>query len=72
VSHLTPAQTFGLLVGHRRLEVLGADFSYLLELAGLPALKFTRPCEWSKFDRAISELTDAVSSRASRIEALIS
>lgn len=66
VSPLTPAEGFGLLVDHRRVAVLGADFPYLLELAGLPALRFQRPREWPGLDCAIAALIDAVARRASR------
>lgn len=65
VSPLTPADSFGLLVDHRRVAVLGADFPYLLELAGMPTLSFTRPRDWSKLDPAIEELGDAASRRSS-------
>jgi hypothetical protein len=64
VSPLTPAESFGLLVDHRRVGVLGADFPYLLGLAGIPALRFTRAREWSRHEVAIAELADAVAGHA--------
>lgn len=66
VSPLAPAESFGLLLDHRRVGALGADFRYLLELAGLPAFKFTRPREWPRLDAAIAELAGAVTGFASR------
>ena len=70
VSPLAPAESFGLLVDHRRVAALGAEFPYLLELAGMPALRFTRPREWPRLGAAIAELTAAVGGRASRPVAL--
>jgi hypothetical protein len=73
VSRLTPAESFGLLFNHRRVSALGADFPHLLELAGLPTLRFTRPRDWRALGAAIAELTDAAASAgASRIGAAFS
>jgi hypothetical protein len=72
VSPLTPAESFGLLVDHRRVAVLGADFPYLLGLAGMPAVRLTRPPRWSRLDAAIAQLTEAVVGRASRTVVLAS
>lgn len=60
LSPLSPAERFGLLVDHRRVAGLGTDFPYLLELAGLPALRFTRPRAWPRLETALAELIEAV------------
>jgi hypothetical protein len=65
-SPVAPAESFGLLVDHRRVGALGADFAYLLELSGMPALRFTRPHAWRSLGSAVAELTQAVTEFASR------
>lgn len=60
VDRLTPADSFGQLIDHRRVAVLGADFEHLLDLAGLPAIRLTRPLEWDCFDGVLRELTESL------------
>jgi hypothetical protein len=55
-ERMTPAASFRALVDHRRLATLGADFDHLLELAGLPALRLTRPRAWTAMDPAVNVL----------------
>lgn len=63
-ARLTPAESFRLLVDHRRVPMLGADFPHLLELAGLPTLRFTRRREWRSLETSIAELIRTVASAA--------
>ncbi len=60
VDRLTPAESFGLLVNHRRVAALGADFEHLLDLAALPAMRLTRPVDWTGLDGVLTALTQSV------------
>ena len=55
-DHLMPAEGFPLLVDHRRVAALGADFEHLLDLVALPAVRLSRPREWRSPERLVAEL----------------
>ena len=55
-ERLMPAEGFPLLVDHRRVAALGADFEHLLDLVALPAVRLYRPREWRSAERLVAEL----------------
>lgn len=56
LERLLPAERLPLLLDHRRVVGLGADFEHLLDLVGLPALRLTRPTDWSASQRLATDL----------------
>lgn len=59
VEPVTPAESLGLLVDHRRVSMLGANVDQLLDLAGLPAVRLRRPQSWDALPRACEKLAAA-------------
>jgi hypothetical protein len=55
-ERLLPAERLPLLLDHRRVVGLGADFEHLLDLVALPFIRLTRPPDWSASQRLASEL----------------
>jgi hypothetical protein len=61
VERLTPGESLGLLIGHRRVIALGADHDHLLYLAGLPAVRLRRPRAWDALAESRDALLGAIS-----------
>lgn len=60
VQPVVPAEHLGLLTHHRRVAVLGANVEQLLNLAALPAVRFTRPRAWNAASEACDQLLEAL------------
>jgi len=60
-ERLLPAERFPLLIDHRRVAALGADFEHLLDLVALPAMRLYRPREWRSPERIVAELRRSLS-----------
>lgn len=60
VAPLAPSESFAVLADHRRVGLLGADHGYLLQLAGLPMLRLTRPRRWSALWESCAALLQAL------------
>ncbi len=56
LERLLPVQRLPLLLEHRRIAGLGADFEHLLDLVALPAIRLTRPRDWRANRRLVAEL----------------
>jgi hypothetical protein len=66
LERLLPVERLPLLLDHRRVVGLGADFEHLLDLVALPAIRLTRPPDWrasrrlaADLGRSLSQLADA-------------
>ena len=55
-ERLLPAERLPLLLDHRRVVGLGADFVHLLDLVALPAIRLIRPPDWRASRRLATEL----------------
>ena len=60
VEAIPPAEHLGVLVGHRRIAALGANVDVLLSLAGLPALRLSRPRHGESLEASREDLLQAV------------
>lgn len=60
-KELAPGESFGRLIDQRRVAALGADHQHLLDLAGLPALRFARPGASHQLQQSADALIDATS-----------
>jgi hypothetical protein len=65
LERLLPVERLPLLLDHRRVVGLGADFEHVLDLVALPAIRLTRPRDWracrrlaADLERSLSELHD--------------
>lgn len=63
-ERLLPADRLPLLLDHRRVVGLGADFEHLLDLVALPAIRLIRPPDWSASQWVASELGQHLSQSA--------
>ncbi|MGZ4232978.1 MAG: hypothetical protein ACXVUE_09610 [Solirubrobacteraceae bacterium] len=61
LQRLLPAERLPLLLDHRRVVGLGADFEQLLDLVALPAVRLIRPPGWHASQRVASELGEHLS-----------
>lgn len=61
LERLLPVERFPLLIEHRRLAGLGADFEHLLDLVALPAIRLTRPPDWRATHRLAADLGERLS-----------
>jgi hypothetical protein len=66
LERLLPVERLPLLLDHRRVAGLGADFEHLLDLVALPAIRLTRPRDWRTTHGLASELEHGLSQLASR------
>jgi hypothetical protein len=64
LQRLIPAERLPLLLEHRRVVGLGADFEQLLDLVALPALRLIRPPDWGGSQRVAGELEQHLSQAA--------
>lgn len=64
LQRLLPAERLPLLLEHRRVVGLGADFEQLLDLVALPSLRLTRPPDWRASQRVATELGEHLSQKA--------
>jgi hypothetical protein len=60
LERLLPVERLPLLLDHRRIAGLGADFEHLLDLVALPSLRLTRPRDWRTPRRLAAELERAL------------
>jgi hypothetical protein len=58
---LLPVERLPLLLDHRRVVGLGADFEHLLDLVSLPAVRLTRPPDWQASRRLAADLGSSLS-----------
>jgi hypothetical protein len=65
LERLIPAERLPLLLEHRRVVGLGADFEHLLDLVALPAFRLTRPPDWRVAQQLATELEDRLSQTTS-------
>lgn len=56
LERLLPVERLPLLLEHRRIAGLGADFEHLLDLVGLPVIRVTRPRDWRANRRLVAAL----------------
>jgi hypothetical protein len=61
LERLLPAERLPLLLDHRRVVGLGADFEHLLDLVALPAIRLTRPPDWPASRSLATELEQRLS-----------
>ena len=64
LERLLPVERLPLLLDHRRVVGLGADFEHLLDLVALPAIRLTRPPGWRASRRLAAELGGSLSQHA--------
>jgi hypothetical protein len=64
LDRLLPVERLPLLLEHRRVVGLGADFEHLLDLIALPAIRLTRPAEWHASQRLAAVLGQRLSQAA--------
>jgi hypothetical protein len=63
-ERLLPAERLPLLLDHRRVVGLGADFEHLLDLVALPFIRLTRPLDWGAARRVADDLGEQLSQSA--------
>jgi hypothetical protein len=64
LERLLPVERLPLLLEHRRVVGLGADFEHLLDLVALPAIRLTRPPDWQASRRLAPVLGQRLSQLA--------
>jgi hypothetical protein len=64
LQRLLPAERLPLLLEHRRVVGLGADFDQLLDLVALPATQLIRSPDWDASQRVAGELEQHLSQTA--------
>ena len=60
LERLLPVERLPLLLDHRRIAGLGADFEHLLDLVALPSIRLTRPRDWRATRRLAADLERAL------------
>jgi hypothetical protein len=61
LDRLLPVERLPLLLEHRRVVGLGADFEHMLDLVALPAIRLTRPRDWGASQRLATVLAERLS-----------
>jgi hypothetical protein len=71
LERLLPVERLPLLLEHRRVVGLGADFEHVLDLVALPAIRLTRPPDWRVSQRLAPVLGERLGASALESPALI-
>jgi hypothetical protein len=64
LERLLPVERLPLLLDHRRVVGLGADFEHVLDLVALPVIRLTRPPDWQLSRSLAADLERSLSALA--------